>query len=40
VAAFQVFSDATLLEMATYLPLTTSDLSNISGFGNWKNGSV
>ena len=36
VAAFQVFSDATLLEMATYLPLTTSDLSNISGFGNFK----
>ncbi|MEO6729579.1 MAG: DNA helicase RecQ [Ferruginibacter sp.] len=36
VAAFQVFSDATLMEMATYLPLTTSDLSNISGFGNLK----
>jgi ATP-dependent DNA helicase RecQ len=36
VAAFQVFSDATLLEMATYLPLRTSDLSNISGFGNLK----
>jgi len=36
VAAFQVFSDATLVEMATYLPLTTSDLANISGFGNLK----
>ncbi len=36
VAAFQVFSDATLLEMATYLPLRTADLSNISGFGNLK----
>ncbi|MCW3090463.1 MAG: ATP-dependent helicase RecQ [Ferruginibacter sp.] len=36
VAAFQVFSDATLVEMATYLPVTMSDLSNISGFGNLK----
>ena len=36
VAAFQVFSDATLLEMATYLPITTADLANISGFGNLK----
>ena len=36
VAAFQVFSDATLVEMATYLPLTMSGLSNISGFGNLK----
>jgi ATP-dependent DNA helicase RecQ len=36
VAAFQVFSDATLVEMATYLPLTTKDLGNISGFGNLK----
>lgn len=36
VAAFQVFSDATLMEMATYLPITTADLSNISGFGNLK----
>ena len=36
VAAFQVFSDATLVEMATYLPLTTTDLGNISGFGNLK----
>ncbi|MEJ7586655.1 MAG: DNA helicase RecQ [Ferruginibacter sp.] len=36
VAAFQVFSDATLVEIATYLPLTISDLANISGFGNLK----
>ncbi len=36
VAAFQVFSDATLVEMATFLPLTTTDLANISGFGNLK----
>lgn len=36
VAAFQVFSDATLLEMATYLPLTTTDLAKISGFGAIK----
>ncbi|MEP7145163.1 MAG: DNA helicase RecQ [Ferruginibacter sp.] len=36
VAAFQVFSDATLVEMATYLPLTMTSLANISGFGNLK----
>ena len=36
VPAFMVFSDATLVEMATYLPLTTTDLGNISGFGNLK----
>jgi ATP-dependent DNA helicase RecQ len=36
VAAFQVFSDATLVEMATYLPVTMTDLANISGFGNLK----
>ena len=36
VAAFQVFSDATLVEMATYLPLTSSDLAKISGFGAIK----
>ncbi|MEO6228908.1 MAG: DNA helicase RecQ [Ferruginibacter sp.] len=36
VAAFQVFSDATLVELATYLPLTSSDLGKISGFGNIK----
>lgn len=36
VAAFQVFSDATLLELATYLPLTKTDLAKISGFGTIK----
>ena len=36
VPAFMVFSDATLVEMATYLPLTTTHLGNISGFGNLK----
>ncbi len=36
VAAFQVFSDATLVELATYLPLTKLALANISGFGDIK----
>ncbi len=36
VAAFQVFSDATLAELATYLPLTTPDMAKISGFGDIK----
>ncbi len=36
VAAFQVFSDATLVELATYLPLTNTDLAKISGFGDIK----
>lgn len=36
VAAFQVFSDATLVELATYLPLTNSSLAKISGFGAVK----
>jgi ATP-dependent DNA helicase RecQ len=36
VAAFQVFSDATLMELATYLPLTNPDLAKISGFGDIK----
>ncbi len=36
VAAFQVFSDATLVELATYLPLTKPDLKKISGFGDIK----
>ena len=36
VAAFQIFSDATLVEMASYLPLTKSDLAKISGFGDIK----
>ncbi|WP_394767769.1 DNA helicase RecQ [Ferruginibacter sp.] len=36
VAAFQVFSDATLVELATYLPLTNAALAKISGFGAIK----
>ena len=36
VAAFQIFSDATLVELATYLPLTKTDLAKISGFGDIK----
>ena len=36
VPAFQIFSDATLVELATYLPLTTNDLAKISGFGAIK----
>ncbi len=36
VAAFQVFSDATLVELATYLPLTNAALAKISGFGDIK----
>jgi len=36
VAAFQVFSDATLVELASYLPLTNTDLAKISGFGDIK----
>ncbi|MEO6718911.1 MAG: DNA helicase RecQ [Ferruginibacter sp.] len=36
VPAFQVFSDATLVELATYLPLTHSDVEKISGFGAVK----
>jgi ATP-dependent DNA helicase RecQ len=36
VAAFQIFSDATLVELATYLPLTKTDIAKISGFGAIK----
>lgn len=36
VPAFQVFSDATLVELATYLPITRSQLEQISGFGELK----
>ncbi len=36
VAAFQIFSDATLAEIATYLPLNKQDLVKISGFGEIK----
>ena len=36
VAAVQVFSDATLVELATYLPLTNSSLAKILGFSAIK----
>lgn len=36
VAAYIVLSDATLIEMASYLPQTGEELSRISGFGNVK----
>ncbi len=36
VPAYLIFSDATLLEMATYLPQSTLDLRKISGFGEVK----
>jgi ATP-dependent DNA helicase RecQ len=31
-----IFSDSSLLDLATYLPITSSDLPNISGFGTYK----
>ncbi|MDD5083578.1 MAG: DNA helicase RecQ [Candidatus Moranbacteria bacterium] len=36
IPAYIVFSDATLLELATYLPLTLDDMRRISGFGEVK----
>ena len=36
VPPYVVFSDATLRELATYLPLTLADMSRISGFGEVK----
>ncbi|MBI5221263.1 MAG: DNA helicase RecQ [Candidatus Magasanikbacteria bacterium] len=36
VPAYLVFSDATLLELALYLPQTLSDIRKISGFGDIK----
>lgn len=36
VPPYIVFSDATLVELATYLPLTLTDISKISGFGDVK----
>ncbi|MEX2232739.1 MAG: RecQ family ATP-dependent DNA helicase [Cyclobacteriaceae bacterium] len=36
IAAYIVFSDATLIEMATYLPQNLDELSRISGFGEVK----
>jgi len=36
VPAYIIFSDSTLLDLATYLPISNSDLPNISGFGAYK----
>ena len=36
VPAYIIFSDSTLVELATYLPLTEMDLAKISGFGDVK----
>ncbi len=36
VPAYLVLSDATLIELATYLPLTKQDFGQISGFGDLK----
>jgi ATP-dependent DNA helicase RecQ len=36
VPSYIIFSDSTLLDLATYLPLTSNDLLKISGFGAFK----
>lgn len=36
VPPYIIFSDATLLELATFLPLDISELTRISGFGEVK----
>jgi ATP-dependent DNA helicase RecQ len=36
VPAYLIFSDSTLLDLATYLPLSKNDLPKISGFGAFK----
>lgn len=36
VPAYLIFSDSSLIDLATYLPFTTADLSKISGFGVYK----
>lgn len=36
IASVQVFSDATLVELANFLPLTLEDIAKISGFGDLK----
>jgi ATP-dependent DNA helicase RecQ len=36
VPAYIIFSDSTLMDLATYLPLSTNDLLKISGFGQVK----
>jgi ATP-dependent DNA helicase RecQ len=38
VPAYLVFADSTLIELATYLPMSLTDLGKISGFGNLKTG--
>jgi ATP-dependent DNA helicase RecQ len=38
VPAYIIFSDATLIELASYLPQNLTDLAKISGFGNLKVG--
>ena len=38
VPPYLIFSDATLVELASYLPLNLTDLAKISGFGNVKIG--
>ena len=36
VPPYLIFSDATILELATYLPMTLTDIRKISGFGDLK----
>ena len=36
VPSYIIFSDSTLMDLATYLPITSSDLPKISGFGVYK----
>jgi ATP-dependent DNA helicase RecQ len=36
IPAYIIFSDSSLLDLATYLPIKRSDLSSISGFGAFK----
>ncbi|MBR6464228.1 MAG: HRDC domain-containing protein, partial [Verrucomicrobia bacterium] len=36
IAAYMVFSDATLRDMAARLPRTEGELLNVSGVGNYK----
>ena len=36
VPSYIIFSDSTLMDLATYLPLLTEDLEKISGFGTFK----
>ncbi len=36
VPSYIIFSDSSLMDLATYLPITNSDLPKISGFGTYK----